>query len=155
MMKRLLLYFAITLAVITTASAQGQYLVLTQGDGTVGKFLLADQPVITFSESNLVVTCGSETLTTPMAGLKTSYEDATTAVEHPTFNERPTISFGEASFEGLKAGSNISVYAIDGRVLATTKADEEGRASIQLSGLGQGVVILRTPTRSYKITLKR
>ena len=156
-MRRLLLFFAITIAVMTTAMAQGQYLVLTQADGTVSKFLLADQPVITFSEGNLVVTCGSETLTTAMAGLKTSFEDATTAIQQIEEGKAitPKISFGEASFEGLKAGSSISVYALDGRVLASTKADGEGRANIQLSGLGQGVVILRTPTHSYKITIKK
>ena len=155
-MRRLLLFFAIIIAVMTTAMAQGQYLVLTQADGTVSKFLLADQPVITFSEGNLVVTCGSETLTTAMAGLTTSFEDITTAIHQIEESKvtTPKISFGEASFEGLKAGSSVSAYALDGRVLATTKADEEGRANIQLSGLGQGMVILRTSSHSYKITTK-
>ena len=41
-MRRLLLFFAIIIAVMTTAMAQGQYLVLTQANGTVGNSLLAD-----------------------------------------------------------------------------------------------------------------
>lgn len=153
-MKRLLFCIIILMALQPLRMAATQYLVLTQQDGTVSKFALTELPIITFSEGQLVVTCGGQTLTTSMEGLKTSFEDVPTSIQQVERDDkplRPAITFGLASFEGLKAGDVITVYSLDGKTLGNTKADGEGRASIDLSGMGHGVLILRTPTHSFKI----
>lgn len=154
MMKRLLLCTIVLMALLPFRVAATQYLVLTAQDGTVSKFALTDMPVITFSEGQLVVTCGTETLTTSMEGLKTSFEEVTTGIRQAELDNkavRPVIAFGEAAFEGLKAGDAVTVYSLDGKTLGSTKADGEGRACINLNGMGHGVLILRTPTHSFKI----
>ena len=134
-------------------STATQYLVLTQQDGTVSRFALTEAPVITFSAGSLVVTCGSQTLTTSMAGLKTSFEEDATDIQQAQSDPtaRPVFAFGQASFEGLKADAPITVYTLDGKVIGSTKADADGRASIDLTGMGRGVLIVRTPTQSFKI----
>ena len=153
-MKRLLFCIIALTALLPIRMAATQYLVLTQQDGTVSKFALTEMPVITFSEGQLVVTCGDQTLTTSMEGLKTSFEEVSTGIQQVERDDktiRPVIAFGQASFEGLKAGDAITVYSIDGKTVGSTKADGDGRASIDLSGMGHGVLILRTPTHSFKI----
>ena len=153
-MKRILFCILTLISLLPFRATATQFLVLTQQDGTVSKFALTEMPVITFSEGNLVVTCGEQTLTTSMEGLKTSFEDLTTDIRQPegkAQDNKPVFAFGQASFEGMKPGDRIMVYTLDGKTVGNAKADAEGRASIDLNGLGHGVHILRTPTQSFKI----
>ena len=140
-----------------------QYLVLTQEDGSTAKFALTDYPVITFNEANeLVVTCQNEVLTTDIQRLiaydiiTEQVDNVTTAIGSIQMNDditpsRPTIAFGEASFSNLKAGQRITVYTIDGKVVDTVTATQDGTASVQLSSLPKGVYILRSPQGSVKV----
>ena len=133
-----------------------QYLVLTQASGEISRFALTDAPVITFADGHLVVTCGEMTLTTSMEGLKTSFEDASTSIVPPPIGgarggQAPTFSFAHSTFEGLKGGDTVNIYTLDGKKIGSTKANGEGRATIDLTPFGRGVYILRTPTVSIKI----
>jgi len=135
-------------------------LVLTELDGTVNKFALADSPVVSFSEDNMVVNCGGQTLTVALNGLALTYgEMETTAISEAAVKAggdeaRPLFSFGEAKFEDLQPGASVKVYSIDGKSIDTVTADGDGRVSLSLTHLPKGVYILRTPTRSFKITNK-
>ena len=64
---------------------------------------------------------------------------------------KPIFTPGQARFEGLSTHATVSIYTIDGKMLSSTRANEEGTVSIDLSTLPQGVYILRTPNQSYKI----
>ena len=57
-------------------------LVLTESNGTVSKFALAESPVVTYSGSDMVVTCSGQTLTLGLEGLKLSFgEMETTSID--------------------------------------------------------------------------
>ena len=142
------------MALLPFRVAAEQYLILTSQDGTVSKFALADQPVITFSEGQIVVTCGTQTLSTSMEGLKVGFEESATGIRQVEGSDgtvRHVFAFGQAAFEGMKAGDAVTIYTPDGKTVGSTRADSEGRASIDLSGLGHGILILRTPTQNFKI----
>ena len=131
-------------------------LVLTESNGTVSKFALAEAPVVTYSGSDMVVSCGDQTMTVGLEGLTLTFgEMETTRIETVKDGvkdaDRLQFSFGEASFEGLTPGALVSVYSIDGKMLTKVKADQDGRASVSLMGLPKGVYILRTPTKTFKI----
>lgn len=131
-------------------------LVLTEANGTVNKFALADAPVVTFSEGDLVVACGSQTLTVSLEGLTLTYgEMESTRIDEVAgradATDRPVFSFDEARIEGLRPGAAVSVYSLDGKCIDTVKAGDDGRVSVALGHLPKGVYILRTPTRSFKI----
>ncbi len=133
-----------------------QYLVLTQTDGSeVARFALSEMPVISFTENDLVVTCGNKSITTPMEGLQTTFsvEEPSTGISDMTTDDRqrPQVAFGQAVFSGLKAGERVIVYTLDGKMTGSFEADSDGRAVVELSAMGRGVFILRTPTRSFKI----
>ena len=135
-----------------------QYLVLTQTDGTVSKFALSDSPLMTYQGSDVLVACGEHTFQTNMEGIATctfSTETVPTGISEtsrPSSDGQPLFSFGTASFEGMQPGSRIAVYTLDGKAVASTVADGEGRANVSLAGLQRGVYILRTPGKSYKIS---
>lgn len=131
-----------------------QYLVLTRNNTEVAKFSLNDTPVITFSGDDLVVTCnGEEKLKTSMEGLKNSFESVETGIQDIESEEpaKPRFIFGEAILEGLKSGDPITVYTLDGKVVSHTTANANGSATINISNLGKGIFILRTPSQSIKI----
>lgn len=131
-----------------------QYLVLTRNNTEVAKFSLNDTPVITFSDGNLVVTCnGEQKLSTSMEGLKNSFESVETGIQDIMSDEpaKPRFSFDEAVFEGLKSGEQITVYTLDGKAVSHTTANANGSATINISNLGKGIFILRTPSQNIKI----
>ena len=83
-------------------------------------------------------------------------EQVTTAIERPTVQPngddiRPTIAFGEAKFNGLKAGTRIMVYSVEGKAITTVTATTDGQATVDLRSLPKGIYILRTPAKSFKI----
>jgi len=140
------------------ATVDVQYLVLTQTDGTVHKFALHEAPVITFSGSSMIVTCGEQVLQTDMAGISNSgyvTEQVSTGIDRTELSEKPrnpVFAFGQAKFEGMAPGSRIAVYTLDGKMVAFTHADAEGKANVCLTALQRGIYVLRTPTRNYKIS---
>ena len=143
-------------SLLSSGAMAETYLVLTQASGVVSRFALTDSPVVTFADGCLVVTCGETTLTTSMTGLRSSFEDVSTAISSPTAGkatggDAPTFSFAHSAFEGLKAGDTVDIYTLDGRKAGSAKADGEGRAAIDLTPLGRGVYILQTPTIRIKI----
>ena len=158
MKKKLVSLLAlIALLLPLTAMAENvQCLVLTESSGAVSKFALTDAPVVTYSGSDMVVTCGDQTLTVGLEGLTLTYDEMEVTgidvVKDSTADpDRLQFSFGEADFEGLQSGALVSVYSIDGKMITRVKADNEGRANISLSNLPSGVYILRTPSKSFKI----
>lgn len=160
--KTLLKCFAIVallLAPLQAALAQESgeevlCMVLTQKDGTVSQFALRDGPIVSYEGDALVVNCGEQSLTTPMAGIaKFTFEQVVVDAIATVQNAQPEarIAFGNASFSGMKPGANVSVYSIDGKCLHTVKADADGHLRVSLDAFVPGVYILRTPTQSYKI----
>ncbi len=141
-------------ASLRAADESGQLLVLTQADGHVSKFALADSPVITYSGSDIIVTCGENVLQTSMANIQSVTFDKGNSTDIRELDGKeviPSFSFNKASFEGLQAGARVMVFTIDGKMVSTMEADAEGKTHIDMSNLPSGVYILRTPNKSFKI----
>lgn len=158
-MKKKVVNLLVLVALLLPLSAMAdtvECLVLTESNGTVSKFALAEAPVVTYSGSDLVVTCSGQTLTVGLEGLTLTFgEMEATRIEAVKGGvkdaDRLQYSFGEASFEGLNPGALVSVYSIDGKMVTKVKADQDGRASVSLMGLPNGVYVLRTPSKSFKV----
>lgn len=152
---RLLTLMAMLLPTATWADTV-QCLVLTETNGTVSRFALTEAPVVTYSGSDMIVSCKDQEMTIALEGLVWTFgEMEATRIGEVVGSQddaaRPQLAFGEARFEGLQPGSRVHVYTLDGKALGTVKADGSGRASVGLGNLPKGVYILRTPTRSFKI----
>ena len=61
-----------------------------------------------------------------------------------------TASGDEIIVNGLKAGAKVSVYDAGGSLMATTYSDADGRATVNVAGLGKGVFVVNTPDSSFK-----
>ena len=128
-------------------------MVLTLTDGTVNRFALTDTPKVTYEGENLVVSTGDEQFTTAFSGIsQITFEQVSTGIsEMVGESQKPVFTPGQARFEGLKNHATVSIYTVDGKMLSSVRANEEGTVSIDLSTLPQGIYVLRTPNQSYKI----
>jgi hypothetical protein len=54
-------------------------------------------------------------------------------------------------FSGLDAGSSVSVYLQDGRLIKESKVDAGGNVIVELSGLPKGVLIIHSNKTDIKI----
>ena len=63
-----------------------------------------------------------------------------------------TSAVDPTSISGLKSGSEVAVYSLDGKVLMRSHADSDGNASLNLQSATSGIYIIKTPTRTIKIT---
>lgn len=157
---RALLLAALMLLPSAMMAEVQQFLVLTQGDGSVSKFALSESPVVSFDGDMLVVTCGEQSISASLLGLSYSFteeEGEATAIHSPlTSNPSPLtsrIAFGEAQFTGLKAGAQVVVYDLNGRAIASEKASSDGKASISLSQMPQGVYIIKAQGKAIKVKI--
>lgn len=134
-------------------TARAQYLLLTMSDGSQAEFALSEQPVITIADGLLVLTCGERELSTPLDGVSYSFSEEPVAIRQVESPSTPDVSvaFGQAVFKGLKAGSRIAVYTIDGVMVTSIAADEAGEASVDISGLPRGIYVVKAPNRTIKV----
>lgn len=144
-----------TLAV-TTASAGVKYLIVSRTDGTKASFALADDPVVKNSASELTVETSAATITVPFADFEnySFSESGVSAVKEILTDESHTISDGQITFTGLRQGTSVSVYSLEGQKVLQTSADTDGFASINLMGLQSGVYIVHTSSSSIKFIVK-
>lgn len=141
---------------VATASAQVKYLIVSRTDGSKTSFALANDPVVKNTASELTVETTGTTITVPFEELD-SYsfsETGINGVEEITAEESHSYRDGQVTFNGLKPGSEIYVYALDGREVMRATTDADGYSSLDLRGLGTGVYIVRTGTSSFKFIVK-
>lgn len=139
---------------MATASAQVKYLIVSRTDGSEASFAIADNPVIKNSASELTVETTDAMITVPFEELDSYSFSETVGVEEITAGESHSYRNGQVTFNGLKPGSEIYVYALDGREVMRGAADADGYSSLDLRGLGTGVYIVRTGTSSFKFIVK-
>lgn len=141
------------MALAWPSMVRAQYLVLTQSDGTTAEFSLGAQPVITFSDGELTVTCGDKQITTSLEGTTYKFANSATAIEQVYKSSEPEaeVKFGQAAFTGLNKGEQVGVYTLGGIMVSTTTADADGRATADLTTLPKGVYIIKARGKSIKI----
>ena len=137
---------------VATASAEVKYLIVSRTDGSKAAFALADDPVVKNSATELTIESTASTITVPFAELAnyTFSETGFNAVDETLADESHIIRDGQITF----TDSQISVYSLDGREMLRARADADGYAAIDLSGLGKGVYIVRTYSSSFKFIVK-
>lgn len=140
---------------IQSFMVSAQSLVLTMRDGSVTQFALQEEPVVTYSGGDMVVTCGESVLTTSMQDvLSCTFDNNITGITklpaHEN-DEQSVFNFSNMTVEGLKTGTQVSVYTIDGKMISQMKANESGRASIDIAGQRGTIYIVRTPKKTFKI----
>ena len=135
-----------------------QYLVVVQTDGTQTAFALEDQPTLSFKGGDVVVASTNKQVTFSMQNVANYHfvtKNVTTGIQQventPQSNDELTFSPADATVSGLKAGTRLMVFSINGQLIKTFTATEDGKVNVNLTDLVPGVYIIKTPTKSFKV----
>ena len=154
-LNRLVVLVCVMLMGLGAKAQTAQYLIVTLQDETKTVFALAEKPVVTMADGIFKAETPSQAIEVAIADvLNYTFSDQapyTDIDQVKTDATKPIIEAGRAQLAGLKPGTIVNVFTIDGRRAANAVAASNGTADIDLSGLGNGVFILTTPSASYKI----
>lgn len=158
--------FIITLFVVltTATSAMAQHIArdyamnVNTTDGKVIEYRFEIEPVVSFSDGQMVI----ETKTNaPVKFIlenvtKITFSGETSGIGNIAGGNNPSLSVSvsadKITINGMKPFSKVSVYSINGSLLATTNADANGHTVVNVSSFGKGVFVVHTTTGSFKFT---
>jgi len=149
---------AITLlAMMGSVSAYAaDYVKVSEKDGKCTYFALSDKPQVTLSEQYLVLKTERETVNYPLGNVLTfEFANQTTGIDAvDTAEGNVAFTFGTAvKGEGLKPGSRVSVYTVNGQLVGSAVANANGAVEIPLNGQ-TGVFIVKSLTKTIKFIKK-
>ena len=155
----LLALFAFSLSVF--AGNPGVTFLLRSGQKV--SFSFAEKPVVALSDANLSVSVGGvERVSYAYAEVQrvVVVDDVVSAIDNVVANDKNqhvvfSFSANVLNVSGLAANESIALYATDGKLLLSEKANAEGKAAMNLSSLKQGIYVVRTQSGiSYKFFKK-
>lgn len=155
-MKRILFFVSFFLFAIPVLAQNT--LTIYQKDGQQFSFGFDEKPVITYSDTLLVLKTTNTVVQYPLLSLlKLSFSDVETSVvtvQNQTITPQLQLEYFFLSITGAKPGIIISVISADGKVLHTYKTDSDGYVSFSIADLPEGVYIIKSESLTCKI-LKR
>lgn len=158
MMKKKILT---TLLFLTTAAGawaeEGVWVEMK--DATKQGFLFADNPIITYTADNLVMTTTKVTAEFPFADISKLYFDGNitvSAVENASGENTQIIrtTNGVVELSGFKGGTEVAVYDIMGKLIQLYETDADGNLSVDLATMSQGIYIIKAQQSTIKILNK-
>lgn len=155
-MKRLL---SILGAVLFAVPVFGQNtLTIHQKDGQQFSFGFDDKPVITYTETDLVLKTINTEVQFPLASLAkftfTDVEDAVISIKDDGNSAQLQLDNYVVSITGAKAGINVTVISSDGKTVGTYKTEADGCVTFSIADLPQGLYIINSENLTCKILKK-
>ena len=137
------------------------YFVAWLNDGSRTAYALGQHPVVTYTNGELLLTTTQHQVAYTAGDVRKftfSAGDISCDTQLPTSVASPleqsqqfSLQQGNVHFSGCRAGSTITVYTIDGKLLHATTTDETGNATIDIASYPAGVYIIKTETITHKI----
>lgn len=135
--------------------ASDMQLVVELNSNAKYKFLLANQPVVTFDKGNLVVN-GEEATSYEITGVKNChFESEITEAKSVAVNELQIIYVDENTIRVQNAISNapVSILSVSGVVFSNQNADDSGETVLNLP-TQKGVYVITVGDKSFKVVRK-
>lgn len=151
-MRTVFLYVALLVA--TTVSAQRlDYLTFRLLNGNEHSVNIASGATITFTNTSIDITteASEPSLSFALANLSTLFFAATPTGINDVAKVEVSASFNNGALQvSAPAGSNVGVYSLDGRTIATFKKSTNGNERFSLP-LNKGIYVIRVDQESFKI----
>lgn len=160
MKKFLIAFVALMMMAPVALFSQNNVMTAHLKNGLVAEFLFKYEPVITFTDTDIVLTTTMGSITYPLANLtKFTFgkKDLPTEVEEVKEDVRK-VSFSideyTINIDGAKADEAVHVIATDGKVVGAYKTDQDGVLSFSIADLPDGTYIIRSEEITFKILKK-
>ena len=156
--KNLFLTLAVTLlASMTSISVSAaKHVKVSDKDGNNTYFALSEKPTVTFTSTAMVLIAGSQTVEYPLTDFRAfAFEDDPLSIESLNGEGNNAVfSFGNSlKGEGLKAGSQVAVYTINGQLVGRSTVSQSGTVEIPLDGQ-TGVFVVKSLSKTFKFIRK-
>lgn len=139
------------------ADDAAQQLVITSKDGKTVIYAFNEEPKVSFTDTELVVTSKDATVSYPLSSMAliTYKLGAATGITNIATDETTFRMDGSALvFPSLAAGSKVTVSTTAGAVVLSKKISTAGKYSFPLSELANGVYMVSVNGQTYKIVKK-
>ena len=135
--------------------ADSQRLVVWQKSGQKVFFDLSEEPETTFENGSLVIRTSRTTVSYPLtAVMRYTYEGGTITAVGETKMRPGEVRFmqnaDQMAFDGLKEGTTLDVYTLDGVKIKTVKAQDGLRTVVSLADQPAGTYIVKAGEATYK-----
>ena len=153
-MKKVLRTLTLALLALfaSTTVRAADHVKVSEKDGKTTIFALSDDPTVTFTATDLVITAGTKTVNFPLTFEIITESTAIQTAPNASRDVRFTLD-NSVKGEGLQPGSTVAVYRIDGQTVGTATVNSNGSVEIPLNGL-RGIFIVKSSTKSFKFIKK-
>lgn len=143
------------LGVSVLANAERAYMTVELNSGSKYNFLLADKPVLTYKNMELVVNGEAATSYAIDDVKKYYFTDSDMTESELTGGNLPAFSVTDSKVDIINATPSlkVSLLAANGIVLETVTANEGGNATLTLPQ-AKGIYVLVVGNQSFKIVRK-
>lgn len=152
-MRKIVFLFTLLLAAVLHVSAEEQNVVAVyQTDGQKALFAFADQPEVTYTATDLVITTAGTSVQYPINQLRSvKFEKAETAegIDEIEVPEHFLFRDGQIVIEHGTPGSKVNIYNVQGMLVSQYSLDGEGNAAISTQGM-TGVYIVTNERFTFK-----
>lgn len=133
-------------------------LTVHQKNGEQFSFGFEDKPVVTFTDTELIVTSTKTELRYELANVNKftfdDVEDAVINIKSDASKASITLDEYAVSISGLEADAAIRLITSDGKLLQSYKADDDGAVTFSIAELPQGTYVITTESLNCKIIKK-
>lgn len=136
--------------------AHAQQLVVWQKDGSKVSYKLDEEPITTFTTTDLVITTKTATINYPLPTIyRYSYEGVSSGVDDAKADGISISHDGNKIIvKGLASGKTAAVYSVDGIQLQAKCSNGSDRLVLSLNQLPAGVYVIKADEITYKFTKK-
>lgn len=157
-MKFKILLFFLSLFFVSSAIAEEKTtLVVCAKDGSKVAYALSEKPLVTFSETELIVKTKSLEVNYPfdkMARLIYGYEALDDKVDLLTDGQAMINKGDYLLFPELKSGDSVIIYSSNGVLVADKKIGADGEYVFPLNVVPIGIYMVKVNDVTYKIVKK-
>ena len=121
--------------------------------GEVALFAFADQPELTYTATDLVLTTTKTSVQFPISNLrKVAFEqaDISTDLDDIQTSKQFTFRDGQIIIEGGTPNALVNIYTIQGALVSQYRLDGDGNGTISTTGYSGAAYILTTGSITFK-----
>ena len=156
-MKELIVSLFFCFSLLAKAEDKLTHIVVWAKDGTSVAYALDEEPMITFSETDMIIKSKSIEVNFVLENMdRITYGDSDASGIRSIKSDEPIYRWdGEALiFPSLVCNSTVSLYSLNGRMVFTENIKESGEYSFSLSNLNAGVYVVKVNNITYKLIKK-
>lgn len=138
---------------VATMATEQNVVAIYPLQGEVALFAFADQPELTYTATDLVLTTTQTSVQYPIGNLrKVSFEraDMPEGIDEIEVTKQFTFRDGQIIIEGGSPNALVNIYTIQGVLVSQYRLDSDGNTAIPTTGLNGAAYILTTGSITFK-----